>query len=260
MSKLQFEYRMELSYSEPVTECHYTLKCIPKNTDMQQISELSIELTPVTDYQRDFDSFGNRTLYGNLYTPHTLFALTVQGVAETWLSVSQQESGNCAIFRYPYGLNRAGVALKNYFDSLPPLPAQSPYDTAMELMHCLHRDFSYEQGITTMETSAEAAWQLGKGVCQDYAHIFIALCHLAEIPARYVTGMMVGEGQSHAWTEILDNGFWYALDPTNNCIAADTYIKISHGRDAKDCMINKGIIKGGGQQQQTVMVRVEELS
>lgn len=111
-----------------------------------------------------------------------------------------------------------------------------------------------------MDTSAEEAWALGKGVCQDYAHILIALCHLSDIPARYVTGMMVGEGHSHAWVEILDHGHWYALDPTNNCIAADTYIKIGHGRTAKDCMINKGIIKGGGSQHQTVTVRVEELS
>jgi len=260
LSKLQFEYRMELTYSAPVTECHYTLKCLPKNTDMQQISELTIELTPHSDYQRDFDSFGNLTIYDNLYRPHNRFAVAVKGVAETWLSVSQQDMGNSQIYRYPHGLNRAGSGIRAYHAALMLAPEQSPYETAMYLMRCLYRDFRYEQGVTNMETSAESAWNLGKGVCQDYAHILIALCHLSHIPARYATGMMVGEGHSHAWVEILDNGYWYALDPTNNCIAADTYIKIGHGRHAKDCMLNKGMIKGGGSQQQTVTVSVQQLS
>jgi len=258
LSKLQFEYSMELTYSEPVTECHYTLKCLPKNTDMQQIHELTIELSPVTDYQRDSDSFGNLTIYGNYFLPHTRFAVTVKGIAETWLSVSQKDTGSSAVFRHPYGLSRAGDGIRAYHKSLS-VPSGPAYDAAMYLMRCLHRDFAYEQRITNMETSAEQAWTLGKGVCQDYAHILIALCHLSNIPARYVTGMMVGEGHSHAWVEILDHGYWYALDPTNNCIAADTYIKIGHGRTAKDCMLNKGIIKGGGSQKQAVTVSVQHI-
>jgi transglutaminase-like putative cysteine protease len=72
--------------------------------------------------------------------------------------------------------------------------------------------------------------------------------------------MMIGEGQTHAWVEILSGDYWYALDPTNNCIAADTYIKIAHGRDAADCMVNKGIVKGLAQQEQIVTVLVKELS
>jgi len=259
LSKLQFDYRMELAYSAPVTECHYTVKCLPKNTDMQRITELNIEITPNSDYQRSTDSFGNLTIYDNLYLPHDRFAVRVSGVVETWLSVSQRAMTDSAIYRYSHGLNRAGEALRSYYNSLQPVPAHSPYDTAMHLMRCIHRDFHYEQNITAINTSAEDAWQLRRGVCQDYAHILIALCHLAGIPARYVTGMMVGEGHSHAWVEILDHGYWYALDPTNNCIAADTYIKIGHGRDARDCMINRGIIKGGGSQQQTVTVCVKPL-
>ena len=260
MSKLHFDYRMELSYSQPVTECHYTLKCIPQNTDMQSICELSIEIMPSTDYQTDTDPFGNLMIYDNLYLPHSSFEVHISGVAETWLSVHQRDCAAMPVYRYPHGLNRASAALQTYFHSLQPVPNASAYETAMHLMHCLYRDFAYRPNTTTMETSAESAWTNGCGVCQDYAHILIALCHLAGIPARYVTGMVIGEGQSHARTEILDNGYWYALDPTHDCIAAETYIKIGHGRDAKDCMLNKGIIKGGGSQQQTVTVLVENLS
>lgn len=259
MSKLQFAYHMALTYSQPVSESHYTLKCLPRDTDMQRISDLSISITPDTDYRRGTDSFGNLTVYDNLYSPHDRFTVTVTGKAETWLSVSQRETGYPAMFRHPYGLNKAGDGIRAYFDSLrPALPATSPYDTAMALMHRLHEDFVYASGITNVTTTAEEAWRLGRGVCQDYAHIFIALCHLAGIPARYVTGLMLGEGATHAWVEILSGDYWYALDPTNGCIAADAYIKISHGRDASDCMVNKGIVKGFADQKQTVTVLVKK--
>ena len=251
---------MQLTYSEPVTECHYTVKCVPQDTEMQQITDLTIEIEPHTDYQRSTDSFGNLMLHDNLYFPHSVFSVHVSGTAETWLSVAQQDDGSALRYRYPHGLNRSGTQLRAYFRTLQPLQFSFPYDTAMHLMHRLHQDFSYTPAITSVDTSAEAAWQLGQGVCQDYAHIFIALCHMAGIPARYVTGMMIGEGHSHAWVEILSGNYWYALDPTNDCIVGDTYIKIAHGRDAKDCVMNKGIIKGGGSQQQTVTVRVTSLT
>ena len=53
---------------------------------------------------------------------------------------------------------------------------------------------------------------------------------------------MEGEGSSHGWIEIYDKGFWYPIDPTNNCVVTDSYIKISQGRSAADCAINRGII------------------
>ena len=78
------------------------------------------------------------------------------------------------------------------------------------------------------------------------------------IPARYVTGMLIGEGASHAWVEVLAGEHWYPLDPTNNCVVTDSHIKIGTGRDAGDCLINRGIMHGGGTQTQDVRVCVTE--
>ena len=259
MGTLSFQYSMTLAYSQPVSESHYTLKCLPRDTDMQRISQLAISITPAHSFQRGFDAFGNPTVYGNLYCPHDRFTVTVTGTAETWLAVSQRNTENPMLFRHPYGLNRPDDRIRSYFSSLT-LPHTSCYDDALSLMHSLHRDFRYEQGVTGVSTTAAQAWALGRGVCQDYTHIFIALCHLAGIPARYVTGMMCGEGATHAWAEILSGDYWYALDPTNDCIAADSYIKIAHGRDASDCMVNKGIIRSFAEQKQTVTVLVRERS
>ena len=257
MRKLHFEYRMELTYSQMVNESHYTLKCLPRDTDMQRISDLAINITPAHNCQRGTDPFGNLTVYGNLYFPHDRFAVSVTGTAETWLAVSQKNTETPMLYRHPHGLNRPDDGIRSYFSRIiTNHPCENHYETALYLMHSLHDDFTYEQGVTGVSTTAAEAWALGKGVCQDYAHIFIALCQLAGIPARYVTGMMCGEGATHAWVEILSGDYWYALDPTNNCIAADAYIKIAHGRDAADCMVNKGILRSFAEQHQTVTVRV----
>ncbi len=263
MSKLRFDYWMEIAYSKPVTECHYTVKCLPRDTDMQQISGLNIEVMPQHQHQHGEDPFGNLMIYGNLYCEHEKFGFHISGEAVTALAEGERVKPGefVGIYRYPHGLNRAGAGIREYFaaNMTGAAAEAAPYQKAVHLMNCLHRDFVYEKGVTNVSTTAEEAWALGRGVCQDYAHILIALCHLAGIPARYVTGMMAGEGYSHAWVEVLSEDVWYGLDPTNGCLAAGSYIKIGSGRDAEDCMINKGMVTGGGTQQQSVVVRVEEL-
>lgn len=149
-------------------------------------------------------------------------------------------------------LNRA------YHDTFEFTNDMSTYQKAEMMMRRLYQDFVYQKHITDCNTSAEDAFILGKGVCQDYAQILIALCHLEKIPARYVAGMMIGEGASHAWVEICQDGIWYGLDPTNNKLVDDDYIKLSHGRDASDCLINRGVIVGGGEQTQDIKVHVWE--
>lgn len=131
---------------------------------------------------------------------------------------------------------------------------------AVALMHRLHTDFAYQKAATDVTTTAEQAFLRGAGVCQDYAHIFISLLRLAGIPARYVTGMLRGEGESHAWVEAALGRYWYGLDPTNDCPVAGSHIKIGAGRDFEDCRISQGIFYGCGsiRQQQIVRVSVEQ--
>ena len=81
---------------------------------------------------------------------------------------------------------------------------------------------------------------------------------MAGIPARYVAGMLIGEGASHAWVEVYDNERWYGLDPTNMLEVNEEHIKISNGRDYGDCILNQGIMTGIAKQDQEVEILVEE--
>lgn len=261
MRKLHFTYEMDIEYSIEVLHCNYTIKCMPKNTKRQQVEDVQITIEPKTNYCWGEDGLKNTQIYGVNELPHKKFHFQIQGNVNVGLSdYEEDEDDNLSmIFRHPHGLNKAGESIAAYFQKIKPRQAEAPYANAVDIMHHLHQDFSYQACTTNVDTSAEEAFLLGHGVCQDYAHIFIALLHLAKIPARYVTGLIVGEGQSHAWVEILVDKKWYGLDPTHDRAIGDDYIKIGVGRDAKDCMINRGIMHGGGLHVQTIHASVTEI-
>lgn len=127
------------------------------------------------------------------------------------------------------------------------------------MMKQLPTVFRYCSGSTGIHETAEKALTLGQGVCQDYAHIMLSLLRMEHIPARYVVGMMLGDGASHAWVEALCKGYWYGFDVTNNKLVNDEYIRVSCGRDSGDCPVIKGKFYGEGTQQQSEAVTVEEI-
>ena len=265
MKKLSYDYYMKIGYSIPVENCYFTIKCFPQNTSRQRVLSQKIDISAM-GYNEGRDGFGNRQIYGSVECEHDIFVFHTAGEAECGLSDYEEMASEekIGMFRYAHGCNTPGTGLNDYFRELVRAQVitdgQDDLQKSTVLMHRLYQDFKYERNKTTMSTTAEQAWQIGAGVCQDYAHILIALCQMAGIPARYVTGMLIGEGASHAWVEILAGKRWYPLDPTNDCKVADSHIRIGTGRDAGDCLINRGIMHGGGKQTQEVEVTVEEIS
>ena len=260
MAKLHFEYDMKIEYSEPVARCNFTIKCIPGDTARQKISDVKISLTPPTIYNFGKDGLGNTQIYGANDSPHDLFIFHIEGNALTGLENYEdvEDTSTSMIYRHPHGLNVAGENILYYHRGFNFDEDLTSYGKAKRIMYFLHRDFEYKPCTTDVNTTADEAFAQGFGVCQDYAHIFIALCHLEKITARYVTGLIIGEGQSHAWVEVLQDGKWYGFDPTHDCMVDEKYIKIGVGRDARDCALNRGIMHGGGLHTQTIDAKVAE--
>lgn len=258
MQKLHFEYYMKIDYSEEVSRCNFTIKCVPKDTARQKVECKNIEIYPAIRYEEGEDGLHNLQIYGIDEEPHRTFLYRITGDVtvgmEDYEEIVDENTG--MIFRHPHGLNVPGDNIKRYFNELKLAAEKDVLERTEEIMHCLHRDFVYQKDCTNVNTTAEEAFAQGCGVCQDYAHIFIALLHLSGIPARYVTGLILGEGATHAWVEVLFDGKWYGFDPTNDTRVKDEHIKIGVGRDARDCMINRGIMHGGGTNTQTIQVRV----
>jgi transglutaminase-like putative cysteine protease len=140
----------------------------------------------------------------------------------------------------------------------------NPLTVAQDFCGFVYRTFAYQKGITSVETTLDEIWQLKSGVCQDFAHILLALLRLTRIPARYVSGYicpnksgMRGEGATHAWVEAyLPHYGWLGLDPTNNCVANETHVRLAIGRNYADCAPVKGTYRGTSNHAMEVAVAV----
>lgn len=260
MKTLHFTYEMLFTFSEPVCKHRFTLKCIPIRNGCQEVTETGLIIEPAVSCTETTDSFGNKEVYGVIEEPHEQFLVKVTGSVITGIRDYEDAlpAYRLGMYRYSSDYTGPGCCLKEYMASLSFEDTMSTYDRGVFLMHKLHQDLSYEKGVTTFQTTAEEAMKLKKGVCQDYAHILIALLRMMRIPARYVVGMMIGEGFSHAWVEMEADGRWYGLDPTNDVLVGENYIKISHGRDYNDCIVNKGVFTGMASQKQDISVIVCE--
>jgi transglutaminase-like putative cysteine protease len=121
----------------------------------------------------------------------------------------------------------------------------------------------YPPESTDVNTPIEEVLQIRKGVCQDYAHLFISVCRKNKIPARYVSGYLnqgagfTGSSQLHAWVEVLIPELgWIGFDATNNLVADHHYIKIAHGTDYRDCSPIIGVLETTGSQKSIHSVTV----
>src|SRR6185436_14912550 len=137
-------------------------------------------------------------------------------------------------------------------------------ETAVDFCKYVYENFTYEKGITTVETTLDEIWKLKTGVCQDFAHILLVMLRHLNIPARYVSGYvcpnkggMRGEGATHAWVEaFIPSHGWLGLDPTNNCMVNETHVRLAVGRNFSDCSPVRGTYRGVSDHTLEVSVTV----
>jgi transglutaminase-like putative cysteine protease len=145
-----------------------------------------------------------------------------------------------------------------------------PPDQAAEAISARVRDrVAFMPGATGVRTGAEEAWAKGQGVCQDLAHVTVALLRAAGLPARYVSGYLhpdakaepgsTAVGQSHAWAEYWAGG-WRPLDPTSGAPVAERHVVVARGRDYNDVPPLKGVYDGPPECSMDVTVEVTRLA
>lgn len=123
------------------------------------------------------------------------------------------------------------------------------HELAAAIVEHAHAHMTYTKDATDVFTTAATAYAQGRGVCQDYSHIAIALARAAGLPARYVSGHLLGEGATHAWVEFLVADRRYgplvlSYDPTY-CKPTDfRYIVVAIGRDYDDVPPTSGVFTG----------------
>ncbi|HTW83690.1 MAG TPA: transglutaminase family protein [Candidatus Sulfotelmatobacter sp.] len=134
--------------------------------------------------------------------------------------------------------------------------------------HHVHQTFTYATGLTSVHATVAESIALRRGVCQDFAHVLVALCRRAGIPARYVSGYvhsgsgdMLGAEASHAWAEAyLGSRGWIGVDPTNDTWIGDAFVRVATGRDYRDVSPVRGVYRGASASTMSVDVAVEALA
>jgi transglutaminase-like putative cysteine protease len=129
------------------------------------------------------------------------------------------------------------------------LAASAPWglELADRINGWVHEAMTYEHGVTGVRTTAAEALALGAGVCQDYAHIMLTVCRACRLPARYVSGHLLGQGGTHAWVEVVlptndgtGDAIAWPFDPTQASRAGLGYVTIAVGADYSDVAPTSG--------------------
>lgn len=235
----------------------------PQHYGKQRRLDIRWQMDPPSDYRHFTDAFGN--LVWQLDHPHIeneiLCTIEMRVETQAWYLIdgtlalqglAPQES-DCTVEAAEFTqLTR----LVDRSDSLAHMARRSqdrgltPCELAETFLHQVHTHMRYESGRTHVGTTAAEAFLQKAGVCQDYAHVMLALCRLSGLPARYVSGYLPGEGQMHAWIEILlpvgpqGNQHWVSYDPTHQRRCDERYLTVAIGRDYEDIAPTSGYYSG----------------
>ncbi len=236
-------------YSAPVRHLHQRLRTIPPPRYAHQHRQRWRLAVSGADHPRtevSFDAFANLVIETT--------AARVDGAVEFELELEVKVEDVGPIHRTSAGMRYLSPThLTSADESVAELATAVKGGDVGLLCARVHQALDYEWGVTDVSTTAAEALAGGSGVCQDYAHIMLAACRHAGLPARYVSGHLPGEGGSHAWIEVLHpqigrRGSWIAegWDPTHNRRTNSDYLVIAVGRDYADVAPLSGTFVGDG--------------
>jgi transglutaminase-like putative cysteine protease len=260
---LHIRHETRYAYDEPVSYSIQALKLTPRPDPGQRI--VSWRVIAPGDRLEQIDPYGNLMHVVTLEAPHQEMRIVVEGIAEIGVGVGPAEAGNDSLsplaYLAPTALTRPDSALRDMAERhLGRHPASAR--ALMDLVAGIREAVTYEPGITDVKHTAAEALDLGVGVCQDQAHVLVACCRSAGVPARYVSGYFhggeAGEVASHAWADVwLGSGLgWMSLDVTHAEQAGGRHCRLAVGRDYLDAAPVRGVRRGGGQESMSVTVTV----
>ncbi len=264
--RLRIQHKTTFAYDSLVNEAYAELRLKPSSTGGQHCVSFNLTASPrgeVTDYR---DRFGNIVQCFNILPAHHQLALTADSEVYTADQYRESDSELPPLDRYDYLRPTSYTPVTDAITSFAEkhLVRNDPEATVDHLTASLHGNFRYEIGATTVETTAEQVLKLGRGVCQDFAHLMIAACRTLGYPSRYVSGYLfdphrkeVSEA-SHAWLDVyLPGQGWISVDPTHNRRQNAQYVRVGVGRDYADIPPTRGIYKGAAREQLKVEVHVK---
>jgi len=276
---LRIEHQSRYRYRDEVAASYNEARMTPLTTDRQMTVESRLEVEPRTRTYRYLDYWATVVDVFDIHMPHTTLTVRASSVVETTEALHQPPDPGWELLTSEPVLDRLAefLAPTAYTPADPELvqlavdlrDGWGPGATVDAVSRFVRSHLTYIPGVTEVSSSALEALHHQAGVCQDYAHLSIALLRAAGVPARYASGYLhtgkdarpgdTVSGESHAWVEAW-LGDWWAFDPTNGVPVGERHALVGRGRDYADVPPLKGVHSTGTPEALEVEVSITRLA
>jgi transglutaminase-like putative cysteine protease len=257
------------TYDTPISESVMEVRMQPRSDGLQRCLHFVLMTSPGARIMLHQDHDGNTVHHFDIPARHSRLTVTADALVESeepqplahqlgpdaWPRLDAiAASGEHWEHLAPSLFARTGPALQEFANEIRLERGHDPLVTLRWLMGEMYARFEYSPKSTRVDSPIEEALAARRGVCQDFAHIFITLARSLGIPSRYVSGYLFrdaarahrsSDGATHAWAEtLLPDVGWVGFDPTNNLVADERHIRVASGRDYADVPPTRGVYKG----------------
>ena len=274
--RLQITHTTRYRYDAPVHQSYNEARLEPRSDRHQAVLSSRVEVDPATRVVRHVDYWGSVVHHFDLQSAHQELAIVGRAVVET--ATESVEHGDATWAELADSANRdkfeellVPTDTVSWDDELGAVAAEimaaaaTPDDAAVAAAAWVHDRLEYRRGSTGVQTTASEVLGTGAGVCQDFAHVTLALLRAMGIPAWYVSGYLHPDvdatidepivGESHAWVAAF-TGSVCPIDPTSLEPVSERHVRVAAGRDYHDVAPFRGIYAGRANQQLDVSVEL----
>lgn len=272
-------------YTAPIRESVMEVRKKPLSEGFQRCLQFGLRLTPGARPKSYQDHMGNTVHHFNIPQPHQELVVLAESQVfleepppfplalptEAWDHVDFLATRDLEAWEFvaPSRFTESTPLLEALADELGAVRRDDPFTVVQQVNERLYDCFEYRPRSTRVDSPIDEALKARAGVCQDFAHIMLALLRRLGIPSRYVSGYLYHrredgdrseEDASHAWVEAFLPGLgWVGFDPTNRLLARERHIRAAVGRDYADVPPTKGVFKGEAHHELSVAVQVRPL-
>ncbi len=268
--RLAIVHQTRYRYTGPIAETVMEVRLRPMDGNGQSCLEFDLDVSSGIETREYRDGYGNNVHYFNLVRPHTRLSVISRSVVETGLDTDADPGEDLVLdflrYRSPVKDVPGVRELASRHPIADPESGAAVERALDELTLTISREFTYDRKVTNVYSAVDDVLALRAGVCQDFAHLFIAVARAMGVPARYVSGYIHDArgrgvtGASHAWAEAwVPSTGWIGYDATHPIRAGANHVRLAVGRDYGDAAPTRGVYVGSAVGTMDVRVRTRQL-